>query len=169
MRARRGRFRPEGEERERWERKQEERRRRNNERRLEGQRQEVERKREALRKAEEEAAARTQSQAEENSDEGKPHDQRRKDEAPRVHGLQQISRRTEAKAGDQATETSAAPLEHDTGAASPTMNEECSESHLISQVIYLPFTLLSIASIDIHSSANLRSVLCAAFSTDHTA
>ncbi|KAI0246620.1 hypothetical protein BJV78DRAFT_123887 [Lactifluus subvellereus] len=134
VRARRVRWRRE--ERATWEQQREEERRRENERRLEAQRQEFERKREARRRAEEDATVRTQSQARENSDEGKA--QRRKGETPRIQGGRQTSRHTEVKAGDQkaTTETSVAHLEHDTGAASlTTMNEGCSESRLIAQLI----------------------------------
>jgi hypothetical protein len=125
------------EERAAWEQQQEEERRRKNERRLEGQRQEFERKRDAQRKAEEEAAARTPSLVKETSDEGKPHVQQRKVEAPRVHGGQQTSERMEGKADDQkaATGTSAVHLGDDIGTASPTpMNEEFLGSHLMSRV-----------------------------------
>ncbi|KAH9973360.1 hypothetical protein BGW80DRAFT_1310350 [Lactifluus volemus] len=97
-----------------------EKRRSNNEQRLEGQRREFERKWAA--------DARTQSQVRENSEEDN-HDQRCKDEAPRVHDRQQTSRRTKTKMGgrQEATETSAAHQEHDlqTGKTSrpTTINE----------------------------------------------
>ena len=136
------------EERAAWEQQREEERRRETERRLEAQRQEFERKREARRKAEE-AAARTQTQARENSDEGKT--RRRKREARWIQGGRQTSGRTEVKADDQkaANETSVAHLKHDTGAASPTtINEECSESHLMAQVSVPTFSLAQRSCID---------------------
>jgi hypothetical protein len=115
----------------------EEKRRRNNEQRLEGQRREFERKCDARRKAEKgTAGARTQSQVRENSEEDN-HDQRCKDEAPRVHDRQQTSRRTKTTMGgrQEATETGAAHQEHDpqTGKTSrpTTINEGF---HLMSHV-----------------------------------
>jgi hypothetical protein len=160
-----------------WEQQREEERRRKNERRLEGQRQEFERKRNAQRKAEEEAAARTPSLLKETLDEGKPHDQQRKDEALQAHGEQQISERMEDKAGDQkaTTGTSAAHLGNNPDTASPTpMNEEFLESHLMSRVCVprSPWhneTVIINSSVmmGIHWLANLSDVLCATFPIDH--
>jgi hypothetical protein len=140
---RRQQWRSEKKHRQRMEKRQlrkEERRRRINEQRLEGQRREFDRIRDTRMKAEEETTAvRTQSQVRGNSDEDN-HDQRCRDDAPRVHDRQQVSRRTKTKTGGRqaATETNATHLKHDPQAGKAgrptTMNEGCRESHLTSHV-----------------------------------